>query len=76
MRERRVVVTGVGAVSPLGNDTKSTWEGLIQGKNGIGPVTRFDTEGIDSKIAAELKDFDPTRYIDFKEARRMDPFTH
>ena len=76
MRDRRVVVTGLGAVTPLGNDAPSHWEALVEGINGVTRITRFDTEEYEVKIAAEVKDFDVKSYIDPKEARRMDPFTH
>ena len=75
MRERRVVITGVGAVTPIGNDVPSYWQALSQGKSGIGAVTKFNTEDFTSKIAGEIKDFDITQFVDPKEARRMDPFT-
>ena len=70
----RVVVTSIGMVSPLGLDTPSTWEALIAGKSGVDYITSFDTEGFETKIAAEVKNFDPTSYLDRKEARRMDRF--
>jgi 3-oxoacyl-[acyl-carrier-protein] synthase II len=76
MRQRRVVVTGVGAVTPIGNDSRSYWESLREGRNGVDRITRFNTEDYDIKIAAEVKGFDVTQFIDPKEARRMDPFTH
>lgn len=76
MRERRVAVTGLGAVTPIGNDAPSFFESLVEGKSGVGPVTKFDATDYESRIAAEVKDFDATEFIDFKEARRMDPFTH
>ena len=76
MGERRVVITGLGAITAIGNDAPSYWDALVKGKNGVAEVTRFDTEGFDVRIAAEVKDFDVTKYIDFKEARRMDIFTH
>jgi 3-oxoacyl-[acyl-carrier-protein] synthase II len=76
MRQRRIVVTGVGAVTPIGNDGPSYWESLREGKNGVDRITRFDTEDYEIKIAAEVKDFDVTQFIDPKVARRMDPFTH
>jgi 3-oxoacyl-[acyl-carrier-protein] synthase II len=72
----RVVVTGLGAVSPLGLTVPSTWEGLLAGRSGAGPITRFDTAGFETTIACEVKDFDPGLYLDRKEARRMDRFTH
>ncbi|WP_213422307.1 beta-ketoacyl-ACP synthase II [Bhargavaea massiliensis] len=76
MNKRRVVVTGVGAVSPLGNDTKTTWEGIKEGKSGIGLMTRLDREQFPAKVAAEVKDFDIEQYVPKKEARKMDRFTH
>ena len=56
---RRVVVTGIGAVTPLGNSAADTWQGMKNGKNGIGPITLFDTENFKAKLAAEVRDFDP-----------------
>jgi len=76
MRDRRVVVTGLGAVTPIGNEVSSYWESLTQGKNGVSHVTKFNTEGFETRIAAEVKGFDVNQFIDPKEARRMDPFTH
>lgn len=75
MKERRVVVTGVGVVSPIGNDKETFWEGLVNGRNGIGLISRFDPSGYSSKIAAEVRDFDPLRYIERKEVKKMDRFT-
>ncbi|NLZ28503.1 MAG: beta-ketoacyl-[acyl-carrier-protein] synthase II, partial [Firmicutes bacterium] len=75
MKERRVVVTGVGVVSPIGNDKETFWEGLVNGRNGIGLISRFDPTGYSSKIAAEVRDFDPLRYIERKEVKKMDRFT-
>jgi len=72
--KRRVVVTGLGAVTPLGNDVETTWKNLIAGKNGVGPLTRIDAEEFPAKVAGEVKDFDPTLYIDKKDAKRMDRF--
>ncbi len=69
---RRVVVTGMGAVSPLGNDLESTWAGLVAGKSGAGPITQFDTTGFPVHFACEVKDYEPTDYVDRKAARRMD----
>ncbi|SOB91668.1 3-oxoacyl-[acyl-carrier-protein] synthase II [Ureibacillus xyleni] len=74
--KRRVVITGVGAVTPLGNTIEETWENLISGKSGVGPLTRVDAEKFPAKVAAEVKDFDIEQYIDRKEARKMDRFTH
>ncbi len=71
---RRVVITGVGAVTPLGNDVDTFWSNLLAGESGAGPLTRFDASNLPSRIAAEVKDFDPSEYIDPKEARRLDLF--
>ncbi len=76
MEKKRVVVTGLGAVSPLGNTFGETWEGLKSGRSGAAPITLFDTEKFKTKFACEVKNFDPTQYIDRKEARKMDRFTH
>ncbi len=70
----RVVVTGIGALTPLGLDMASTWEGLIAGKSGIDYLTLFDTEGFETKFAGELKGFEPTDYVNRKDARHMDRF--
>lgn len=70
----RVVVTGIGAVSPLGLDMSTTWEGLIAGKSGIDHITLFDTESFATKIAGEVKGFEPTDYINRKDVRHMDRF--
>jgi 3-oxoacyl-[acyl-carrier-protein] synthase II len=72
--EKRVVVTGIGALTPLGNDVASTWCGIKEGRSGIGPITRFDASNLPSKIAGELHDFDPLSVLDVKQARRMDRF--
>ena len=74
MIPNRVVVTGVGIVSPLGLDTRSTWKSLVAGKSGVGPITAFDSEGYGTTIAAEVKDFDPEGIVGRKQARRMDRF--
>lgn len=71
---RRVVITGVGLVSPLGVGLEANWRSLREGKNGIGPVTRFDASEYPSRIAGEVKDFDPLDFIDKKELRKMDRF--
>jgi 3-oxoacyl-[acyl-carrier-protein] synthase II len=73
---RRVVVTGIGMVTPVGNDTASAWQALCEGRSGVGPITHFDASDYDTRIAAELKDFDVSPYMDRKEARRNDPFVH
>ena len=74
MSARRVIVTGVGAVTPLGLDVPSLWSALIAGRSGIRPIKSFDTTGFDTTIAGEVQDFDPTRYFDRKEVRRADRF--
>ncbi|PKO56601.1 MAG: beta-ketoacyl-[acyl-carrier-protein] synthase II [Betaproteobacteria bacterium HGW-Betaproteobacteria-21] len=76
MSRRRVVVTGLGLVSPVGNTVPEAWENLIAGKSGIGPITRFDASAFSARIAGEVKDFDVTTYLSAKEARRMDVFIH
>ncbi len=70
----RVVITGMGVISPLGLSTQETWQGLIEGRSGVAEITMFDTSTFTTKFAAEVKGFDPTNYIDRKEARRMDRF--
>lgn len=72
--KRRVVVTGLGAMTPLGNSLEESWAGAVAGKSGIGPITRFDATGFSSRIVGELKNFDPTQYVDKKEVRRYDDF--
>lgn len=71
---RRVVITGLGSVSPLGLTVKELWDGLLSCKSGIGPITRFDTEGFQTKIAAEVRGFDPEKWIPKREVRQMDRF--
>lgn len=71
---RRVVVTGVGLISPLGVGTEPTWQALIEGRSGIGPITRFDASAFPVKIAGEVKGFDPQQWMDVKEARKFDLF--
>ncbi|WP_010093619.1 beta-ketoacyl-ACP synthase II [Ornithinibacillus scapharcae] len=75
MSERRVVVTGVGAITPVGNDVNTMWESLLASKSGIDFVTQVNKEDFPAKVAAEVKDFDPSLYVDKKDARKMDPFT-
>ena len=74
--ERRVVVTGMGAVSPLGLDVPTLWQGIQEARSGFGPVTLCDTEKLDSKIAGEVKGFDAQNYMDRKEVRRNDRLIH
>ena len=71
---RRVVVTGIGLITPLGASVQETWDGLLAGKSGIGPITRFDATGLETTIAGEVRDFDPLVYMDRKEIRRADRF--
>jgi len=73
-RPHRVVVTGMGMVTALGNDVASTWEGLLAGRSGVGPVTAFDPSRLAVRFAAEVKDFDPSAILDRKELRRMDRY--
>lgn len=72
MDDKRVVVTGIGAITPVGKDVPSTWEALKAGRSGVGKITLFDPSGLQTQIAAEVKDFDPGQYLNPKEARRMD----
>jgi 3-oxoacyl-[acyl-carrier-protein] synthase II len=76
MEKRRVVVTGIGAVTPLGNDAGTTWNNIIEGVSGIGPVTRLNADDFPAKVAAEVKEFNVENFIDKKDARKMDRFTH
>lgn len=76
MANRRVVITGIGAVTPLGNNIETTWEAIKEGKSGVGPLTRLNPDDYSAKIAAEIKDFSIEDYIEKKEARKMDRFTH
>lgn len=75
MNKRRVVVTGLGAVTPVGNDVQTMWDNLVAGKSGIDFVTRVNKDDFPAKVAAEVKDFDPLQYMDKKDARKMDLFT-
>jgi 3-oxoacyl-[acyl-carrier-protein] synthase II len=71
---RRVVLTGLGLVSPLGLGVNRNWRAMLEGKSGIGPITKFDTAAFSSQIAGEVTDFDPVEFMDKKESRKMDPF--
>ncbi|MGF7399694.1 beta-ketoacyl-ACP synthase II [Thermoanaerobacterium thermosaccharolyticum] len=71
----KVVITGIGAITPIGNSIDELWDSLINGRSGIDKITRFDVSSYPTKLAAEVKDFEPTEYIDKKEAKRMDRFT-
>ena len=72
--KRRVVITGIGALTPLGNSVSESWESAIAGKSGIGPITKFDSSAFKSRIAGEVKNFDPLQFVDKQEARRLDNF--
>lgn len=73
---RRVVITGVGVISPVGTGREAFWSALANGKTGIGPITRFNAEGFNTRFAGEASDFDPADYLDHKEIRRLDRFCH
>lgn len=73
-KNRRVVITGMGAITPIGNSVEEFWNSIKEGKTGFGPITYFDTADYRCKLAAEVKDFDPTQYMDKKSARRMEQF--
>jgi len=73
---RRVVVTGMGMVSPLGNDLATSWDGIIHGRSGIGPITQIDVSRFTTRIAGEIKDFDPTLFVPAKDLKKMDSFIH
>ena len=72
MELRRVVITGVGALTPIGNNVAEYWDGLLTGKNGVSPITHFDATGYKTTFACELKGFDVSKYMDPREARKMD----
>lgn len=74
--KRRVVITGLGIVSPVGNDIATAWDNLVNGRSGIGRITRFDPSPFNAQIAGEVKDFDVTQYLSAKEAKTMDTFIH
>ncbi|NQT90676.1 MAG: beta-ketoacyl-ACP synthase II [Candidatus Omnitrophica bacterium] len=74
MKRRRVVITGLGTISPIGNDTKTFWDSLCAGKSGIGKITHFDTTGFTSRIAGEIRGYDPSKYLTPKDRRRTDIF--
>src|SRR5262249_26987509 len=74
-RNNRVVITGIGVITPLGNSLDAYWKGLLAGRSGVAPITKFDTTAHAVKFAAEVRNFDPGLYMDPKEAKRMDPFS-
>jgi 3-oxoacyl-[acyl-carrier-protein] synthase II len=74
--KRRVVVTGLGIISPVGNDVPTAWANILAGKSGIGPITHFDASTFPTKIAGEVRDFDPAQFVAPKDVKKMDPFIH
>ncbi len=74
MSRKRVVITGIGVVAPIGNDLATFWNGILEGRNGVGPITHFDPEDYRTRFAMEVKDFDPSARIDRKTARLLDRF--
>ncbi len=76
MSKRRVVITGLGILSPLGNDLASSWDGIVNGRSGIGPITHFDASAFPTRISGEVKGFDPSQWIAPKDIKKMDPFVH
>ena len=76
MSQRRIVITGMGLISPVGNTVASSWEAICNGRSGIGPLTEFDPAPLATRIAGEIRDFDVTQYIEEKDARRYDKFMH
>ena len=76
MSKRRVVITGMGMISPLGNDMASSWEAIVNGRSGLGPITSFDASQFTTRIAGEIRDFDPTVYMSAKDVKKMDAFIH
>ena len=76
MSRRKVVITGLGIISPVGNTIEQAWQNILAGRSGIGKITRFDTSTFSTQIAGEVKDFDVSKYIPLKDARRMDTFIH
>ncbi|TWT20080.1 beta-ketoacyl-ACP synthase II [Luteimonas marina] len=76
MSKRRVVITGIGILSPLGNDLASSWDGIVNGRSGIGPITHFDASAFATRIAGEVKGFDAAQWVPAKDVKKMDPFVH
>ena len=76
MSKRRVVVTGLGILSPVGNDVVTAWANILAGKSGIGPITHFDASTFPTRIAGEVRDFDPAQFVAPKDVKKMDPFIH
>ena len=75
MELKRVVVTGLGAITPLGNNVPSTWAALLEGVSGAGPITLFDASEFKTQFACQVKDFDPLKYFNAKEVRKLDRYT-
>src|SRR4051794_2703148 len=75
-QQKRVVVTGIGAITPLGLTIQDSWTNALKGQSGIGPITKFDTTAFDVKFAGEIKGFSPDKYIEKKEQKKMDTFIH
>src|SRR4029077_8181127 len=73
---KRVVITGMGLITALGHTVEETWEALCQGRSGIGPIRNFDASAYPVRFAGEVRDFEPSRYLEHKEIRRNDPFAH
>jgi len=76
MSKRRVVVTGMGIISPVGNDIATAWDNILKGNSGIGQVTHFDATGYATRIAGQVRDFDPAQWMPPKDVKKMDPFIH
>jgi len=76
MNKRRVVITGLGIVSPIGNDVPTAWRNVVAGVSGIGPITHFDASTFPTRIAGEVRDFDPAKFVAPKDVKKMDPFIH
>ena len=76
MSKRRVVVTGLGIISPVGNDIATAWDNVLKGVSGIGEVTHFDATNYATRIAGQVRDFDPAQWIAPKDIKKMDPFIH
>ena len=74
MSDRRVVITGLGILSPLGNKIDQVWSSILKGQSGVSEITSFDTSNNETKFAATIKNFEPEQYLDKKEIRRLDPF--
>src|ERR687883_128560 len=76
MNKRRVVVTGIGMISPLGIGNEPTWQGLLEGRSGIDTITKFDATNFSARIAGEVRGFDPEKWIEKKEVKKSDTFIH